>query len=160
MRKFVQLFVLLLLPAGLYAQSGDQPRGSVRGTVTDAATHEGVPFAQVIVHGTSIGAIADSAGHFRIERVPAGYRSLQVASVGYREQITPSFLVTVAQESRRRKNDYWHSPETINFDSEAFPTWWGLPSDQDQGGEFEIEYFRYWTDPKSMDELTIFKNDM
>ena len=88
------------MPVGLYAQGGDQPRGSVRGTVTDAATHEGVPFAQVIVHGTSIGAIADSAGHFRIERVPAGYRSLQVASVGYREQITPSFLVTVAQESR------------------------------------------------------------
>ena len=64
------------------------------------------------------------------------------------------------QESRRRKNDYWHSPETINFDSEAFPTWWGLPSDQDQGGEFEIEYFRYWTDPNSMDELTIFENAM
>lgn len=64
------------------------------------------------------------------------------------------------KEIRRRKNDYWHSPETINFDSEAFPTWWGLPGEQDQGGEFQIEYFRYWTDPKSMDELTIFENDM
>lgn len=48
---------------------------------------------------------------------------------------------------RRRKNDFWHSPETINFDSEAFPSWWGLPSDEDQGGEFQIEYFRYWTTP-------------
>lgn len=46
---------------------------------------------------------------------------------------------------RRRKNDFWQLPETINFDSEAFPTWWGLPSDSDNGGEFIIEYFRYWT---------------
>ncbi|MFI3294596.1 MAG: family 16 glycosylhydrolase [Rikenellaceae bacterium] len=46
---------------------------------------------------------------------------------------------------RRRKNDFWHSPQTINFDSEAFPTWWGLPSDSDNGGEFQIEYFRYWS---------------
>lgn len=49
------------------------------------------------------------------------------------------------KEIRRRKNDFWHSPETINFDSEAFPTWWGLPSEVDNGGEFQIEYFRYWT---------------
>lgn len=46
---------------------------------------------------------------------------------------------------RRRKNDFWHSPQTINFDSEAFPTWWGLPSESDNGGEFQIEYFRYWS---------------
>ena len=64
------------------------------------------------------------------------------------------------QEIRRRKNDFWHSPETINFDSEAFPTWWGLPSDKDNGGQFEIEYFRYWNQPQTQDEMTIFKNDM
>ena len=49
------------------------------------------------------------------------------------------------KEIRRRKNDFWHSPETINFDSEAFPSWWGLPSDEDYGGEFKIDYFRYWS---------------
>lgn len=46
---------------------------------------------------------------------------------------------------RTRHNDFWHSPETINFDSEAFPTWWGLPTKTDNGGEFKIDYFRYWT---------------
>ncbi|MGL4293936.1 MAG: family 16 glycosylhydrolase [Bacteroidales bacterium] len=45
---------------------------------------------------------------------------------------------------RRRKNDFWQMPEIINFDSEAFPNWWGLPSDSDNGGEFIIEYFRHW----------------
>ena len=55
------------------------------------------------------------------------------------------------KEIRRRRNDFWHSPETINFDSEAFPTWWGLPSDEDNGGRFEIEYFRYWSQIKESD---------
>lgn len=64
------------------------------------------------------------------------------------------------KEIRRRKNDFWHSPETINFDSEAFPSWWGLPSDADNGGEFEIEYFRYWSLPEAQEQHTIFENDM
>lgn len=62
------------------------------------------------------------------------------------------------REIRRRKNDFWHSAETVNFDSEAFPTWWGLPSDADDGGEFEIDYFRYWKAPDAGD--TLFENDM
>lgn len=61
---------------------------------------------------------------------------------------------------RSRKNDFWHSPETVNFDSEAFPTWWGLPSETDNGGEFVIDYFRYWSHPQSQEEMTIFENDM
>lgn len=61
---------------------------------------------------------------------------------------------------RSRKNDFWHSPETVNFDSEAFPTWWGLPADNDNGGQFEIEYFRYWTRPETQMQMTVFDNDM
>lgn len=64
------------------------------------------------------------------------------------------------KEIRRRKNDFWHSPETINFDSEAFPSWWGLPSETDNGGEFQIEYFRYWSEPDASNGKTIFVNDM
>lgn len=64
------------------------------------------------------------------------------------------------KEIRRRNNDYWHSPETVNFDSEAFPSWWGLPDSTDNGGEFRIEYFRYWSErnPKGADGW--FVNDM
>ena len=64
------------------------------------------------------------------------------------------------KEIRHRKNDFWHSPETINFDSEAFPSWWGLPSDQDNGGEFQIEYFRYWTEKDQPSLQTVYINDM
>ena len=64
------------------------------------------------------------------------------------------------KEIRRRHNDFWHSPETINFDSEAFPTWWGLPSKADNGGEFRIKYFRYWTEKDTPSLKTIYENDL
>ncbi len=64
------------------------------------------------------------------------------------------------KEIRRRKNDFWHSPETINFDSEAFPSWWGLPAESDNGGEFQIEYFRYWSNKDAINADNIFVNDM
>lgn len=46
---------------------------------------------------------------------------------------------------KRIKNRHWHTPETINFDSEYFESWWGAPAEDDVGGQFEIDYFRYWT---------------
>lgn len=97
---YLCIFLLLAAVCGpVSAQSSGGARGSVRGTVTDAATHEGVPYAQVIVNGTAIGVVADSAGHFRIERAPVGYQTLRVSSVGYKELTTAAFLVTAALES-------------------------------------------------------------
>lgn len=64
------------------------------------------------------------------------------------------------QEIRRRNNDYWHSPETINFDSEAFPEWWGLPDSTDNGGDFRIEYFRYWSESHPQGDNGVFPNNM
>ena len=49
------------------------------------------------------------------------------------------------KEIHRTENVHWDDPETVNFDCETFPTWWGMPSDTDNGGEYQIEYFRYWT---------------
>lgn len=64
------------------------------------------------------------------------------------------------KEIRRRHNDFWHSPETINFDSEAFPEWWGLPTEADQGGEFRIQYFRYWNEKDTPSQKSVYVNDM
>lgn len=64
------------------------------------------------------------------------------------------------KEVRRRHNDFWHSPETINFDSETMPTWWGLPSDSDNGGDFRIKYFRYWTEKGTPSLQYIYENDL
>jgi len=45
---------------------------------------------------------------------------------------------------RTIENTHWHQPLTMNFDSETFPDWFGLPSDEDLPSTFSIEYVRSW----------------
>ena len=45
---------------------------------------------------------------------------------------------------RELKNEYWHQPLTINFDSETMPDWFGLPDPKDLPSVFEIDYIRVW----------------
>ncbi|MFI3315208.1 MAG: family 16 glycosylhydrolase [Rikenellaceae bacterium] len=66
-----------------------------------------------------------------------------IAGLEWNEQEIIWYLNGV--EIHRCDNKHWFSPETVNFDCETFPTWWGLPSDDDNGGEFKIDYFRFWT---------------
>lgn len=99
MKTLYLYFILLAAVCGTArAQTAGGARGVVRGVVTDEATQEGVPYAQILVSGTSVGAVADSNGRFRIDRAPVGYQTLTVRSVGYKELTTASFLVTAAME--------------------------------------------------------------
>lgn len=42
------------------------------------------------------------------------------------------------------KNTHWHQPLHMNFDSETFPDWFGLPDKADLPSTFSIEYIRSW----------------
>ena len=57
----------------------------VSGVVTDAETQEPLPGVNVIVPGTSEGAVTTSAGQFEIE-VPPGTSELQFSFVGYQDK--------------------------------------------------------------------------
>ncbi|MDB4887578.1 MAG: TonB-dependent outer membrane protein SusC/RagA [Gemmatimonadetes bacterium] len=59
------------------------PAGIVTGTVTDAASHQPVAAAQVIVVGTGIGAVTDAQGHYRLVGVPAGSVRIRARRIGY-----------------------------------------------------------------------------
>ena len=45
---------------------------------------------------------------------------------------------------RELKNEYWHQPLAINFDSETMPGWFGLPDPNDLPSVFEVDYIRVW----------------
>jgi TonB-dependent SusC/RagA subfamily outer membrane receptor len=74
------LLAASFVPAALAAQT----TGVVRGTVTEAGTNQPVIGAQVLIRGTTIGALTDSRGAFTLTQVPTGNVTVRVESIGYR----------------------------------------------------------------------------
>lgn len=72
--------------------------GVVKGRIFDVRTNEAVPFANVVVYGTTLGVAADGEGYFRIGNVKPGFLRLEVSSIGYKTKISGEFLVTTAAE--------------------------------------------------------------
>lgn len=70
-------FLLLLIPAMVFAQ------GTITGIVVDKDTRETVPGANVVIQGTSKGAMTDLSGSFRIKDVESGQRVVVISYVGY-----------------------------------------------------------------------------
>ena len=65
------------------------PSGKIVGKVTDAATGDALPGANVYLAGTAIGTASDLKGNYRILRVPPGNYTLKVTYIGYKEKEVP-----------------------------------------------------------------------
>jgi TonB-dependent receptor len=63
--------------------------GSIRGNITDAQTKDPLPYTNVMLKGTSLGAAADENGDYIIQNIPAGTYTLLVRYVGYKEKSIP-----------------------------------------------------------------------
>jgi len=46
---------------------------------------------------------------------------------------------------RKVENLCWHYPLSLIFDSEAMPTWFGMPQDKDLPSTYSVDYVRAWT---------------
>ena len=77
MRKFSQVLIIALLPVFLFAQN------TISGTVTDAATGNALPGANVVVVGTNMGAAATEDGSYSISNVPSGSYTVTASVIGY-----------------------------------------------------------------------------
>ncbi|MBQ1858116.1 MAG: TonB-dependent receptor plug domain-containing protein, partial [Bacteroidales bacterium] len=76
MKRLSLLLLLALFPAGVFAQVA-----TVKGTVTDAGTGDPVPYATVVVKGTSSWTTTDKDGLYSIESPANGV--LSVSLLGY-----------------------------------------------------------------------------
>ncbi len=90
-RKHLVILLLVLLVVPLFAQDN---QGKIQGRVINAATNEGVPFATVVITGTTTGAMTDFDGNFTFTGVEPGYIQLKASSVGFDDYVSGSFLVT------------------------------------------------------------------
>jgi outer membrane receptor protein involved in Fe transport len=81
MLKGITIFFTLsfLCTVSLFAQSG-----SIKGTIRDAITNEGIIGANVILEGTTTGASTDVNGNYVIPKVPVGTVNLVISYISYR----------------------------------------------------------------------------
>jgi len=92
--------LIVILGIALCATGGlSQTTGKVAGRVTDFATGEALPGANVIISSTSLGAACDIDGDFYIINVPPGRYDVNVSMIGYGTAIIQDLHISVNRTS-------------------------------------------------------------
>ncbi|HBH06615.1 MAG TPA: ferric aerobactin receptor [Flavobacteriales bacterium] len=89
MRYSLIISVFLLSFLSSYSQTG-----SVFGVVTDQSTNQPVPFANVVIQGTSLGSTTDIDGKYEITTIDPGEYNIEVRYVGYNPVIISEIIVS------------------------------------------------------------------
>ncbi len=89
-RILLSFFLAVAFSASLFAQTG-----KIAGTVVDGETGEPLPFANVIVNGTSMGAATDLEGNFVILNVAPGVYEVTASLVGFQKKTVKDVRVNV-----------------------------------------------------------------
>ncbi len=76
--------VFLVLFAPLFGFAGTT--GKITGTITDADNREPLPGVNVVIEGTTLGAVTDLNGYYVILNVPPGTYTLKASYIGYTPQ--------------------------------------------------------------------------
>lgn len=77
----IHLFLIVMLLSGIArAQS---PGGVLKGEVVDKLSNQPVPFAPVLISGTTIGTTTNEKGQFEFQNLAPGVYNIEVSSVGY-----------------------------------------------------------------------------
>lgn len=84
------LFILLLLPATVFAQTG-----RIAGIVTDADTGERLPGVNVVIVGTTQGSVTNNDGYYSIVNVRPGTYDLRASFIGYAAQTATEVRVQI-----------------------------------------------------------------
>ncbi len=98
--RIIKLCILIIVgimsTISLYAGT----TGKIAGRVTDAKTGEGIPFANVIIEGTTLGAATNLEGYYTIINVPPGVYTLRASVVGYETKIVTNVRVNIDLTTR------------------------------------------------------------
>jgi len=87
--KRILTSILIIIVTNLSAQ-----KAQIKGKIIDASNNESVPFANIIVDGTTIGSSSDLDGNFIITGLNPGYIKLTVSFIGYETKTTTDVLVS------------------------------------------------------------------
>ena len=80
--RFLATALLVISTFTTWAQTG-----VISGRVSDATSNEPIPFANVIIQGTTIGASSDIDGNYKITGIKPDLYNVEVSYLGYKPQI-------------------------------------------------------------------------
>ncbi len=101
----ISILLLILLVQISFAQGS----GTLRGVVYDKTAQDGLPGANIIIKGTTLGAAADLDGKYIVRNLPAGKHTVVVTYIGY-IQISEEVTIKVGE---RLEKDFELLPEAI-----------------------------------------------
>jgi len=84
-KTYILLIITLLIFSQLSFSQKLKTDANVFGHVTSGGEH--IPFATVIVRGTTLGTVTDETGHFRIVNLPVGEVILEASMMGYKPRL-------------------------------------------------------------------------
>ncbi len=84
-KEYFFSIILLLIISQLTFSQKNRTDANIFGHVTSDGEH--IPFATVIIKGTTIGTITDETGHFRIINLPVGEITIEAGMMGYKPQL-------------------------------------------------------------------------
>jgi hypothetical protein len=82
MKRLFLLVAVLLTSQSIFGQTG-----IIKGKVFDKINNEAVPFANVVIQGTTLGTAADENGNFQIVGLTPGQYNIEATFVGYKPLI-------------------------------------------------------------------------
>lgn len=91
-RILITFALIISIIPGLLAQ-----QAALKGRVIDAVNNEPLPFVNVIVSGTTIGAITDIDGNFQLVGLSPGFVRIQASFVGYQSALSAQIEVSNAK---------------------------------------------------------------
>ena len=95
--KWKTLWVIAGCIIGILQSANAQTEGIIRGRVNDQQTNEAIPFANVVLQGSTVGTTTDFDGNFELREVPPGLRNIQVSFLGYESKTVFEIEVTPAR---------------------------------------------------------------
>jgi hypothetical protein len=97
MKRILTAGFLILIATTTYVNA--QNTGSIQGRILNKQNNEPVPFANIVIWGTSIGASSNFDGEYLFAGLAPGFIELRVSAVGYKPFISSSIMITNSRTS-------------------------------------------------------------
>jgi hypothetical protein len=88
MKKYITTFIFLIFSLNAFSQ------GSISGRIFNPVNNDPVPFANVLILETELGAISDEDGFYEIKNVPPDLYNVRASFVGYKTVTAYEIQVT------------------------------------------------------------------